>query len=116
MEKALLVDVKNGLNQLFCDMPDFPLFQFTALLLALSHQLVEILFDVFEHKVGFVDHTNDLLEFDYVRVIHLAKSLHLRQLQALLPSSIFFLEPLDGNDLLGGFVFSHLDVTEGARA
>lgn len=112
VEEALLVDVEDGFRQLPGDDSYLLLFEFGALLLAISHEFVEILFDVLKYEVGLVDDPDDLLEFDYVGVVHLAQRLDFRQLQALLPGTVLLLQTLDGDDLLGLPVLGLLHITE----
>ena len=78
MEEALLVYVNQSFDELFGDVSDLILLQSFALLLAIGHQFVEILFKVLEHKVCLVDDSYDFLEFDDVGMVHFAKCLDLR--------------------------------------
>lgn len=112
VEEALLVDVEHSFRQLPCDDSYLLLLEFGALLLAIGHEFVEILFDVLKYEVSLVDDPDHLFEFDYVWVVHLAQRLDFRKLQTLLPRAILLLQTLDGDDLLGLSVFGLLHVTE----
>jgi len=116
MEKALLVDIQNCFSQLLCNEADFVLLEFDAFLLAISHEFVEIFLDVFEDEVGLVYHPNHLLEFYYIGMVHSSERFDFRQLQTLLPSPIFFLQPLNRDYLFGFFVLSLLNIAERSRA
>jgi hypothetical protein len=116
VEEALLVDVEHCFSQLLGYEPDLLLFQLSTFLLAIGHEFVEVLLDVLEDEVGLVDDADDLLEFDYVGVVHLAQGLHFGQLQTLLPRAVFLLEALDRHDLFGLPVLGFLHVAERARA
>ena len=58
---------------MFGDVPDLVLLKSFALLLAISHQFVEIFLQILEHKVGFVDDSYDFFELNDVGVVHLAQ-------------------------------------------
>lgn len=112
MEEALLVYVEDSFCQLFSDKSNFVLLQFAAFLFAISHQFVQIFFDVFKYKVGFVDHSNDFFKFDDVGMVHFPECLDFWELQTLLPSAILFLQSFDCNDFFSLFVLSLLNIAE----
>ena len=115
MEEALAVNVEDGLCELARDVSDFPLFESLSLFLAFGHQFVEILLDVLEDEVGFVDYADDFLELDDVGVLHFAESLDFCELEALFPGAVLFFESFDGDYFSGLFVLSHFDVAERSR-
>jgi hypothetical protein len=77
VEVSLLVHVEQRLRQLLRDVSDLVLLQLLPLFLSIRHQLIEILLDIFEHKVGLVDYADDFLQFYYIRMVHLPQSLYL---------------------------------------
>jgi hypothetical protein len=112
MEKALLVNVEDSFCQLFSYESNFVLLKFAAFFFAIRHQFVQIFFDIFKYKVGLVDYSNNFFEFDYVRMVHFPECLDFRELQALLPSAILFLQPFNRDDFFGFFVLCLLYISE----
>lgn len=97
---------------MFSDESNFVLLQFAAFFFAIRHQFVQIFFDVFKYKVGFVDHSDNFFEFDDVGMVHFPESLDFGELQAFLPSAVLFLQAFDCDDFFSFFVLNLLYVTE----
>ena len=114
MEEALPVHVEHGFDQLLGDMSDFPFSKSLPSFFSFRGKFVEILFDILEDEVGFIDDADDFLHSNDVGVIHFAEGFNLCQLEALFPGAILFFESLYGNDFLGLFIFGHFNVAEGA--
>ena len=96
VEEAVFVHVGEALEYLVHEVADFVLRHGPLEVLGV---LVQIAFHVFEHKEELVVFTNDLFQFDDVRVVELLQRLHLSQLHALLPRVKLLLHALDGGDL-----------------
>ena len=114
MEEALSVHVEDGFDKLFSNMSNFPFSKSLTSFFSFCGEFVEILFDILEDEVGFIEDTDDLFHPDDVGVIHFAEGFDLSQLEALFPGAILLFESLYGHDFLGLLIFGHFNVTEGA--
>ena len=96
VEKTVLVHVGEAQHRLKHDANDL---LFWKLLRPVFHKLVNVLLHVLEDEVQVVVDTDDLLQFDDLRVVELAKRFNFTQGHALLPRVKLFLHLLN-RDLL----------------
>lgn len=76
MEKTLLMNIQQRLNQLTSNISNLMLLQFLPLLTTIRHQFKQILFNVLKNKVGLIDDSNDFFEFDDILMIHLSEGFY----------------------------------------
>jgi hypothetical protein len=77
VEEALLMDVKQCIAKLPSYVSYLIIFQFFTSLFIFSHELVQILFDIFEDKISLIDDSNNLFEFDDIGMVQFSQCLYL---------------------------------------